>query len=404
MTISQELLDELLKDCERPEDLLGEAGLMKELKIKLMERMLGAELTAHLGYEEGQDVPPVQSNRRNGSSSKALKGQDGELPISVPRDRDGSFEPELVKKGQTRIDGMDDKSTGLYAAGLSVRDIRAHLEDVYGLQVSPDLISRVTDAVLDAVREWQSRALERMYPIVIFDALRVKIRDADSRQVQNKAVYVALGVSRDGVREVLGLWIAGNEGAKFWLSVMNELKNRGVQDILIAVVDGLKGFPEAITAAFPETTVQTCIVHLVRHSLNFCSWKDRKMVAADLRRIYAAATADAAAGELNAFEEKWTGKYPSIAPAWRRAWQEVIPFFAFDPAIRKIIYTTNAIESLNRVIRKSIKTRASFPTEEAATKLIYLAIRNFEKGGRNVRKWFDARNQFAIMHAQRFNA
>ena len=330
MTISQELLDELLKDCERPEDLLGEAGLMKELKIKLMERMLGAELTAHLGYEEGQDVPPVQSNRRNGLSSKALKGQDGELPISVPRDRDGSFEPELVKKGQTRIDGMEDKITGLYAAGLSVRDIRAHLEDVYGLQVSPDLISRVTDAVLDEVREWQSRALERRYPIVIFDALRVKIRDADSRQVQNKAVYVALGVSRDGVREVLGLWIAGNEGAKFWLSVMNELKNRGVQDILIAVVDGLKGFPEAITAAFPETTVQTCIAHLVRHSLNFCSWKDRKMVAADLRRIYAAATADAAAGELNAFEEKWTGKYPSIAPAWRRAWQEVIPFFAFE--------------------------------------------------------------------------
>ncbi len=228
MTISQELLDELLKDCERPEDLLGEAGLMKELKVKLMERMLGAELTAHLGYEAGQDAPPVQSNRRNGSSSKVLKGQDGELPISVPRDRDGSFEPALVKQGQTRIDGMDDKITGLYAAGLSVRDIRAHLEDVYGLQVSPDLISRVTDAVLDEVREWQSRALERMYPIVILDALRIKIRDADSRQVQNKAVYVALGVSRDGTREVLGLWLAGNEGAKFWLSVMNELKNRGV--------------------------------------------------------------------------------------------------------------------------------------------------------------------------------
>ena len=229
MTISQELLDELLKDCERPEDLLGEAGLMKELKVKLMERMLGAELTAHLGYEAGQDAPPVQSNRRNGSSSKVLKGQDGELPISVPRDRDGSFEPALVKQGQTRIDGMDDKITGLYAAGLSVRDIRAHLEDVYGLQVSPDLISRVTAAVLDEVREWQSRALERMYPIVILDALRIKIRDADSRQVQNKAVYVALGVSRDGTREVLGLWIAGNEGAKFWLSVMNELKNRGVR-------------------------------------------------------------------------------------------------------------------------------------------------------------------------------
>jgi len=377
---------------------------MKELKIKLMERMLGAELTAHLGYEEGQDAPPDQSNRRNGAGSKRLKGQDGEASISVPRDRDGSFEPELIKKGQTRIDGMDDKIIGLYAAGLSVRDIRAHLEEVYGLQVSPDLISRVTDAVLDEVREWQSRALERMYPIVIFDALRVKIRDADSRMVKNKAVYVALGVSRDGVREVLGLWIAENEGAKFWLSVMTELKNRGMQDILIAVVDGLKGFPDAITAAFPEATVQTCIVHLVRHSLNFCAWKDRKYVAVDLRRIYEAATADQAAAELDAFEEKWAGKYASIAPAWRRAWAEVIPFFAFDPAIRKIIYTTNAIESLNRVIRKSIKTRGSFPTEEAATKLIYLAIRNFEKGGRNVRQWFAARNQFAIMFEERFNA
>ena len=404
MTISKELLDELLEGCERPEDLLGDAGLMKELKIKLMERMLGAELTAHLGYEEGKDAPPAQTNRRNGTAGKRLKGQDGEVPISVPRDRDGSFEPELVKKGQTRIDGMDDKIIGLYAAGLTVRDIRAHLEDVYGLKVSSDLISRVTDAVLDEVREWQNRALERMYPIVIFDALRVKIRDADSRMVKNKAVYVALGISRDGVREVLGLWIADNEGAKFWLSVMSELKNRGVQDILIAVVDGLKGFPDAITAAFPEATVQTCIVHLVRHSLNFCAWKDRKFVAADLRRIYGAATADQATDELDAFEEKWGGKYASIAPAWRRAWAEVIPFFAFDPAIRKIIYTTNAIESLNRVIRKSIKTRGSFPTEQAATKLIYLAIRNFEKGGRNVRQWFAARNQFAIMFEQRFNA
>ena len=404
MTISKEVLDELLKDCDRPEDLLGDAGLMKELKVRLMERMLGGELTAHLGYEDGKEAPPGLTNRRNGTSSKVLKGEDGAMPIAVPRDREGSFEPELVKKGQTRIDGMDDKIVGLYAAGLSVRDIRAHLEELYGLKVSPDLVSRVTDAVLDEVREWQSRALERMYPIVIFDALRVKIRDADSRMVKNKAVYVALGVTRDGVREVLGLWIAENEGAKFWLSVMTEMKNRGVQDILIAVVDGLKGFPEAITAAFPKTMIQTCIVHLVRHSLNFCSWKDRRAVAADLRRIYGAATAEKAAAELDAFEEKWAAKYASIAPAWRRAWPEVIPFFAFDPAIRKIIYTTNAIESLNRVIRKSIKTRGSFPTEEAATKLIYLAIRNFEKGGRNVREWFAARNQFAIMFEERFNA
>jgi transposase-like protein len=404
MTISNELLDELLKGCKRSEDLLGDAGLMKELKVRLMERMLGAELTAHLGYDAGAEPPPDQTNRRNGVTTKRVKGSDGEVPLSVPRDREGSFEPVLVKKGQTRIDGVDDKIIGLYAAGLSVRDIQAHLEDIYGLKVSPDLISRVTDAVLNEVRDWQSRALDRMYPIVIFDALRVKIRDADSRMVKNKAVYIALGVTREGAREVLGLWIADNEGAKFWLSVMNELRNRGVQDILIAVVDGLKGFPEAITAAFPEATVQTCIVHLIRHSMNFCSWKDRKAVAADLRPIYEAPTAEEAARMLDAFEEKWAGKYPSIAPAWRRAWQEVIPFFAFDPAIRKIIYTTNAIESLNRVIRKSIKTRGSFPTEEAATKLIYLAIRNFEKGGRHVREWFAARNQFAIMFDERFNA
>ena len=404
MTISNELLDELLKGCARPEDLLGEAGLMKELKLRLMERMLGGELTAHLGYEAGSAPPSGQPNRRNGGTTKRVKGQDGEMPLTVPRDRDGSFEPELVKKGQTRIDGIDDKIIGLYAHGLTVRDIQAHLEDLYGLKVSPDLISRVTDAVLGEVREWQSRALERMYPIVIFDALRVKIRDADSRMVKNKAVYVPLGVTRDGLREVLGLWVADNEGAKFWLSVMNELRNRGVQDVLIAVVDGLKGFPEAITAAFPQATVQTCIVHLVRHSLNFCAWKDRKAVAADLRRIYQAPTADQAAVALDAFEAIWGDKYASVAPAWRRAWEEVTPFFAFPPAVRKIIYTTNAIESLNRVIRKSIKTRGSFPTEEAATKLIYLAIRNFEKGGRNVREWFAARNQFDIMFAERFNA
>jgi transposase-like protein len=404
MTIDDKILDELLLDCERPEDLLGDGGLMKELKIRLMERMLGAELTAHLGYEPGGEPPPEQGNRRNGMAMKQVKGADGKAALSVPRDRNGSFSPELVKKGQTWIDGMDEKIIGLYGHGLTVRDIQAHLEELYGLKVSPDLISRVTDAVLDEVREWQSRALERLYPIIIFDALRVKIRDADSRLVKNKAVYIALGVTRDGVREVLGLWFADNEGAKFWLSVMTDLKNRGVQDILIAVVDGLKGFPEAITAAFPDAIVQTCIVHLVRHSLNFCSWKDRRAVAADLRRIYQAASAEGAADALTDFEDKWTGKYPSIAPAWHRAWQEVIPFLAFDPAIRRIIYTTNAIESLHRVIRKTIKTRGSFPTEDAARKLIYLAIRNFEKGGRNVREWVAARNQFAIMFEDRFNA
>ena len=416
MTISKDFLDELLSGVENANDLLGDQGLMKELKVRLMERMLSAELTDHLGYEPDSQPSIQQSNRRNGTTRKTLKGNDGALPIDVPRDRPsqrncvstagqwiGSFEPELIKKGQTHIDGMDDKIIGLYAAGLSTRDIRAHLEEVYGLKVSADLISRVTDAVLKEVSDWQNRALEPMYPIVFLDALPVKIRDAESRQIKNKAVYVALGVTPEGEREVLGLWIANNEGAEFWLSVMNNLCNRGVEDILIVVVDGLKGFPDAINAAFPETTVQTCIVHLVRHSLNFCGWKDRKNVAKDLKRIYQAIDDVEAEKALAKFEAEWGQKYPSIAPSWRRAWQEVIPFFAFPLAVRKIIYTTNAIESLNRVIRKTTKTRGSFPTDEAATKLIYLAIRNFEKAGRCVREWVAAKNQFATLYLERFN-
>ena len=402
-TITNEVLDELLSGVGNADDFLGEQGLMKELKVRLMERMLGAELTEHLGYEPQAQPSDYQSNRRNGTTRKTLKGNDGALAIDVPRDRDGSFEPELIKKGQSRIDGMDDKIIGLYAAGLSTRDIRAHLEEVYGLKVSADLISRVTDAVLEEVSDWQNRALEPMYPIVFLDALRVKIRDAESRQVKNKAVYVALGVTPEGEREVLGLWIANNEGAKFWLSVMNNLRNRGLEDILIAVVDGLKGFPEAINAAYPDTTVQTCIVHLVRHSLNFCACKDRKVVAKDLKRIYQATDDAEAEKALADFEAEWGPKYPSIAPAWRRAWQEVIPFFAFPPEVRKIIYTTNAIESLNRVIRKTTKTRGSFPTDDAAMKLIYLAIRNFERKGSAVQEWVAARNQFAILYPEPFN-
>ena len=402
-TIDAGILDDLLKGCERPDDLLGDGGLMKELKKALMQRMLGAELTEHLGYEPHDEAPATQANRRNGSSRKTVKGEDGAFEIEVPRDRDGSFAPKLIAKGQTRIDGLDEKIIAMYARGMSVRDIRGHLEELYGLEVSPDLISRVTDAVLDEVKEWRSRALDTVSPIVIFDALRVKIRDKDSRIVKNKAVYLALGVTGDGQREVLGLWIAENEGAKFWLSVMTELRNRGVQDILIAVVDGLKGFPDAINSAFPETIVQTCIVHLVRHSLNFCSWKDRKAVAARLREVYSAETAEAARDALEEFDEEWGGQYPSIARAWRRAWEEVIPFFAFSPEIRRVIYTTNAIESLNRVIRKAIKTRGSFPSEEAAEKLIYLAIKGHEKKARNVRAWLTALNQFAIMFEDRFS-
>ena len=402
-TIDDGILDELLKGCERPEDLLGADGLMTGLKKALMQRMLGAELTEHLGYAHGGDVPPSQANRRNGVSRKTVRGEGGTFEIDVPRDRDGSFAPKLIGKGQTRIDGLDEKIIAMYARGMSVRDIRGHLEELYGLEVSPDLISRVTDAVLDEVKEWRSRALDAVYPIVIFDALRVKIRDKDSRIVKNKAVYLALGVTGDGQREVLGLWIAENEGAKFWLSVMTELRNRGVQDILIAVVDGLKGFPDAINSAFPETMVQTCIVHLVRHSLNFCSWKDRKAVAATLREVYSAETAEAAWDALEEFDAEWGRQYPSIAQAWRRAWEEVIPFFAFSPEIRRVIYTTNAIESLNRVIRKAIKTRGSFPSEDAAEKLIYLAIKGHEKTARTVRGWLTAVNQFAIMFEDRFS-
>jgi transposase-like protein len=401
--IDDGILDELLRGCERPEDLLGDDGLMAGLKKALMQRMLGAELTEHLGYEHGEEAPPSQANRRNGASRKTVRGEGGAFEIEVPRDRDGSFAPKLIGKGQTRIDGLDEKIIAMYARGMSVRDIRGHLEELYGLEVSPDLISRVTDAVLDEVKEWRSRALDAVYPIVIFDALRVKIRDKDSRIVRNKAVYLALGVTGDGQREVLGLWIAENEGAKFWLSVMTELRNRGVQDILIAVVDGLKGFPDAINSAFPETMVQTCIVHLVRHSLNFCSWKDRKAVAARLREVYSAETAEAARDALEDFDAEWGRQYPSIAQAWRRAWDEVIPFFAFSPEIRRVIYTTNAIESLNRVIRKAIKTRGSFPSEDAAEKLIYLAIKGHEKTARTVRGWLTAVNQFAIMFGDRFS-
>ena len=400
--IDDSILDELLRGCDRPEDLMADGGLMRDLRKALMQRMLGAELTEHLGYEHGEVAPPVQTNRRNGVSRKTVKSEDGAFELAVPRDREGSFEPRLIGKGQTRIDGLDDKIIAMYARGMSVRDIRGHLEELYGLEVSPDLISRVTDAVLDEVKEWRSRALDAVYPVVIFDALRVKIRDKDSRIVKNKAVYLALGITGEGEREVLGLWIAENEGAKFWLSVMTELRNRGVQDILIAVVDGLKGFPEAITAAFPQTMVQTCVVHLVRHSLNFCSWKDRKAVAAKLREVYVAETAEAAWDALEAFDADWGRQYPSIAQAGRRAWQEVIPFFAFSPEIRRIIYTTNAIESLNRIIRKAIKTRGSFPSEDAAEKLIYLAIRGHEKTSRTVRGWLTAVNQFAIMFEDRF--
>jgi transposase-like protein len=399
-TITPELLDQLLANYSKPEDLTGENGLFKQLKRALIERALGAELTEHLGYEKGDPGGQGSGNSRNGTSSKTILTEDGEIEIAVPRDRAGSFEPQLVAKGQTRFDGFDDKILSLYARGMTVREIQGHLAELYGTEVSPDLISRVTDAVLEEVREWQGRPLDAIYPIVFFDAMRVKIRDEGL--VKNKAVYVALAYNSDGEKDVLGLWIEQTEGAKFWLRVVNELKTRGVNDILIAVVDGLKGFPEAITSVYPQTLVQTCIVHLIRNSLAFVAWKDRKAILPSIKAIYRAESAEAALLRLSEFEAEWGKRYPAIGQIWRNAWEHVVPFFAFAPGIRKMIYTTNAVEALHRSLRKIIKTRGSFPTDEAALKLLFLAIRNAGVHWRRPVEWTAAMGQFAIHFGARF--
>ncbi|MHC2376497.1 IS256 family transposase [Bradyrhizobium liaoningense] len=398
---SPEILDQLLAGGSlKPEDLAGEDGLFRRLKKALLERALGAELTHHLGYEKGDPAGRGSGNSRNGTSSKALLTDDGEIEIEVPRDRAGTFEPVIVAKGQTRFDGFDEKIISLYGRGMTVREIQGYLAELYGTEVSPDLISKVTDAILDEVREWQSRPLEAIYPVVFFDALRVKIRDEG--MVKNKAVYVVLGITASGEKDVLGLWIEQTEGAKFWLKVMNDLRNRGVADILIAVVDGLKGFPEAINSVFPKAMVQTCIVHLIRNSLSFVSWKDRKAILPSIKAIYHAENADAALLRLEDFEAEWGKRYPAIGAAWRRAWEHVIPFFAFAPEIRKMIYTTNTVEALNRSLRKIIKTRGSFPNDEAAMKLLYLAIRNAGIHWRRPVAWTAAMGQFAIQFGERF--
>jgi putative transposase len=398
---SPEILDQILAGGSlKPEDLAGEDGLFRRLKKALLERALGAELTHHLGYEKGDPAGRGTGNSRNGTSSKALLTDDGEIEIEVPRDRAGTFEPVIVAKGQTRFDGFDEKIISLYGRGMTVREIQGHLAELYGTEVSPDLISKVTDAILDEVREWQSRPLEAIYPVVFFDALRVKIRDEG--MVKNKAVYVVLGITASGEKDVLGLWIEQTEGAKFWLKVMNDLRNRGVADILIAVVDGLKGFAEAINSVFPKAMVQTCIVHLIRNSLSFVSWKDRKAILPSIKAIYHAENADAALLRLEDFEAEWGKRYPAIGAAWRRAWQHVIPFFAFAPDIRKMIYTTNAVEALNRSLRKIIKTRGRFPNDEAAMKLLYLAIRNAGIHWRRPVAWTAAMGQFAIQFGERF--
>jgi putative transposase len=400
MTIENELIDNLLKDYKTPEDIIGENGLLKQLTKQLLERAMGAELTEHVGYEKHDTAGHKSGNSRNGKSAKTLKGTFGTMPIEVPRDRNGTFEPQIIGKHQTRFTGFDDNIISLYARGLSTREIQQHLEEIYHVEVSPTLISSVTDAVIDEVRTWQGRQLSAVYPIMYLDAIQFKVKD--SGHIRNKAVYLAIAVGFDGMKEVLGLWIAQTEGAKFWLQVVTELKNRGVKDIFIACVDGLKGFPEAIESVFPQTTVQLCIVHLVRHSLNYVGWQQRKEVARDLRSIYSAATVAAAEQSLEEFSLKWDAKFPMLAKSWRNNWERVIPFFAYPPEIRKVIYTTNAIESLNMSLRKVTKARGSFPHDEAVFKLLYLALRNIEKRWtKPVQHWKEALNLFAIVFADR---
>ena len=381
-------------------ETINQAGVA--LKKALIEAALHGELSHHLGYRPDEARPAGTTNHRNGVTAKSVLTGDGRLPIETPRDREGSFEPVLIPKHTRRFTDFDDKVIALYGRGLTVREIQGFLLEAYGPEVSPDFISTVTDGIQAEVTAWQNRPLEPVYPVIFFDALRVKIRD--DGMVRNKAVYLALGVRRDGTREILGIWIENTEGAKFWLKVFNELKNRGVADILIAVTDGLTGMEQALGAAFPRTTLQTCIVHLIRNSLDYASWKDRKKLAAALRPIYAAPTVEAAEAALDAFEAgEWGRKFPTVVAAWRRAWGRVIPFFAFPPAVRRVIYTTNAIESVNAGVRKIIKTRGHFPTDEAALKLIWLALRNITADwGLPVHHWKEAMNQFAILHGDRF--
>lgn len=393
--IPSDLLDQLLAGGDAAA-ALQQGGLLDSLKKALAERVLNAEMDHHLGQDE------QAGNSRNGYGRKTVATDTGKIEIEVPRDRAGSFDPQLIARYQRRFPGFDDKIISMYARGMSTREITGHLREMYGIDVSPDLISTVTDAVLEEVAAWQARPLDQAYPLVFFDAIRVKIRDEG--MVRNKAIHIALGVMADGTKVVLGLWIEQNEGAKFWLRVMNELKNRGVEDIMLAVVDGLKGFPEAITAVFPEAIVQTCIVHLLRNSMDFVSWKHRKPLAGALKGIYRAVDAKAAEEALTAFEaSEWGQRYPAIGQSWRRAWSEVIPFFAFPEEVRRIVYTTNAIEALNAQLRRAVRARGHFPSDEAATKLLYLILNRSEKEWRMPpREWSMAKAQFAVLFGERF--
>jgi putative transposase len=393
------VIDELLAGARTEEEIVGPGGVLAQLTKRLVERALQAELTEHLGYEPHQEPPGGSDNTRNGSTGKTLATEHGPVEIKTPRDRKATFEPQLVRKGQRRFEGFDDKILALYSRGLSTRDIEAHLADIDGVKVGRDLISRVTDAVMDDVREWQQRPLDDVYPVLFLDALVLKIREGGS--VQRRACYLALGVTVEGERDVLGLWFQESEGAKFWMQVLNELKQRGVQDILLCCVDGLKGFPEAIEAIYPQTVVQTCIVHLIRHSLKYVPRREREQVARDLKPIYTAVDQDAAQAALEAFDDKWGARFPVITQAWLNAWEYVTPFLSFPPELRRVVYTTNAIEALNRQLRKAIKTKGHFPNEEAARKLIYLAITNAVPAWTRTRSWTTALLAFKIHFGDR---
>lgn len=397
--LSKQMLEELIPGPVTKEQF---EDIFQNFKKAFIERALGAEMSHHLGYGAGQAKPEGVANQRNGSSAKTVITDSGAVRIEVPRDRAASFEPQLIGKHERRFTGFDDKIIAMYARGMTVREIQAFLAEMYAVDVSPELISSVTDAVMSEVTAWQSRPLEAMYPVVFFDALRVKIRE--DGVVRNKAVYLALGILADGTRDILGIWIENTEGAKFWMKVFNDMKTRGCNDILIAVTDGLKGMGEALAVVYPQTTLQTCIVHLIRNSLDYASWKDRKPLAAAIKPIYTAPSAEAALAELDAFESgPWGKKFPTVVAAWRRVWDKVIPFFAFPPEVRRVIYTTNAIESVNARLRKILKTRGHFPSDDAATKLIWLALRNITKDWeRAAPHWKAAMNQFAILYEERF--
>lgn len=400
VTLKAELVDELRKLIQKPQDLFGQEGLFHQLKAALMERMLEEELTEHLGFEKNASGGRGKGNSRNGYTSKQVTTESGPVQIRVPRDRRGSFEPQLVAKHQRRLEGFDEKVLALYARGMSVRDIQSHLRELYGTEVGPELISRVTDGVIDELQVWQQRPLEAVYPIVYLDALFVSVRDNGA--VSKKAVYIALGVTADGERDVLGLWLQSSEGAHFWLHVLTELKNRGVQDILFACCDGLTGFAQAIEAAFPRTVVQTCIVHMIRASLRYVPVKDRKPVVGALKDIYGAASEPAAQSALDAFQKAYGARYPGVIKLWRERWAEVVPFLAYPAEVRRILYTTNAIESLNYPLRKVIKPKGHFPTEQSVLKILYLAIQRAKMHWKMPKEWSRARAHFAIVFADRF--